>query len=57
MDTDYALAVGSRLNKNMCAELVIDTKIKALPEEYRALKADKLLAFCNSDDRVSNGAH
>jgi hypothetical protein len=50
-DTDYARAVGSRVVKSMCADLVTDAAIADLPEEYRSLSRGELEKLCSKDLR------
>lgn len=56
LDTDYARAVGSRIKTSLCAELVIDQNLQALPEEYRTISKEKLVSLCQLENRAEQAA-
>jgi hypothetical protein len=52
LDTDYARAVGSRVDKQMCEDLLIDSNLQSLPQEYQSITKAQLAALCMMENRA-----
>jgi hypothetical protein len=52
LDTDYARAVGSRVDKQMCQDLLNDSNLQSLPQEYHSITKAQLTALCMMENRA-----